>query len=288
LGDIVDHRERVLAYLPLAHIFEFVFENLVLYIGGTLGYGSTRTLSDTSVRGCAGDIREFRPTILVGVPQVWESVKKGLLTRVEQAGAISRTLFWAGYHLKSFLVDRGLPGAGIIDNIVFKAAREATGGRLRFCFNGSSALSEDTLKFISIVITPMVNGYGLTETTAMGAILDPQAYASDAHGEPPSCIEVKLCSIPELSYFADRNPPQGEILIRGPAVMKGYYNNPEETAKALDEEGWFYTGDIGEWDKNGHLRVIDRKKNLVKMLGGEYVALEKVWDSLAQRYSSYN
>ena len=276
LGDIIDQRENVLAYLPLAHIFEFVVENLVLYIGGTLGYGSPRTLSDTSVRNCVGDIREFRPTVLVGVPAVWESIKKGLLTRVEKAGAISRTLFWAGYYLKGFLMDRGLPGSGILDRIVFKAPKEATGGRLRFCFNGSSAISEDTLKFISLVITPMVNGYGLTETTAMGVIQDPQAYSATAHGEPPSCVEVKLVSIPELSYFTDRNPPQGEILVRGPAVMKGYYNNPEETAKAMDDQGWFYTGDIGEWDKDGQLKVIDRKKNLVKMLGGEYVALEKV------------
>lgn len=110
----------------------------------------------------------------------------------------------------------------------------------------------------------------------MGALCDPLAWTVDALGGIPSCIEIKLVDFPDAGYFATNTPhPQGEIWIRGPSVTEGYYQNEEET-KAAFEGGWFKTGDIGEWDDNGHLKIIDRKKNLVKTLNGEYIALEKV------------
>jgi long-chain acyl-CoA synthetase len=99
---------------------------------------------------------------------------------------------------------------------------------------------------------------------------------TDAIGPVPGSIELKLVSLPELNYSTDATPPQGEILLRGKAVLSGYYENPEETANAITPDGWFKTGDIGEIDQNGHIKVIDRVKNLVKMQGGEYIALEKV------------
>lgn len=111
----------------------------------------------------------------------------------------------------------------------------------------------------------------------MGAITDPRAWTIDAAGEMESCVEVKLVDFPDAGYFATNKPnAQGEVWIRGASVMERYYDAPELTAAAIDPEGWFMTGDIGEWDKHGHLRIIDRKKNLVKTLNGEYIALEKV------------
>ncbi|TDZ25222.1 Acyl-CoA synthetase FUM16 [Colletotrichum orbiculare MAFF 240422] len=272
----VTQNEYVLAYLPLAHIFELVLENLVLWAGATLGYGNPRTLSDTSVKNCAGDMREFRPTALVGVPQVWETVKKGVVAKVNSSSIFVKALFWGAFNYKSFMVKHGLPLATIFDNVVFKKVRELTGGRLRLIMNGASGISDGTKHFLSMTVAPMLTGYGLTETAANGALGDPLEYTSTAIGPIPAAVDVKLVSIPDLNYSTDTTPPQGEIWIKGLPVLKEYYKNPEETAKAITEDGWFKTGDIGEFDSVGHLKVIDRVKNLVKMQGGEYIALEKL------------
>ena len=276
IGQYIGPGDKLLTYLPQAHILEFVFENACLYWGGTMGYGSPKTLSDTSVRNCKGDIREFKPTILVGVPAVWESVKKGIIAKVNQSGMVVKNLFWSALAAKSFLMSTGLPGTAILDSVVFKKIKEATGGQLRVCMNGGGPIAKDTQRFISLAITPMISGYGLTETTAMGALNDPMHWTDNALGDIPSSIEIKLVDFHEAGYYASNNPPQGEIWIRGPPVFQGYFDNEDETKEALTDDGWFKTGDIGEFDKNGHLRMIDRKKNLVKTLNGEYIALEKV------------
>lgn len=248
----------------------------MLVIGGTLGYGSPRTLSDVSVKNCAGDMRELRPTVMVGVPQVWETVRKGVTSKVQGSSPVVRALFWGAFNYKTFMSQRGLPAASLLDGIVFKKVREMTGGRLRFIMNGASGISDGTKHFLSMVLAPMLTGYGLTETGANGALGSPLEYTSNAIGPIPASVDVKLVSIPELGYSTDNNPPQGEILVKGPAVFTEYYENPEETAKAKTADGWFKTGDIGEFDADGHLKVIDRVKNLVKMQGGEYIALEKL------------
>lgn len=276
MEESVTHCDRVLAYLPLAHIFELVLENLAVFVGGTLGYSNPRTLSDTSMRNCPGDMRAFKPTIMVGVPQVWETVKKGVEGKVNSAGALTKALFWGAYNIKSFLVANNLPGKTIFDDLVFGQVRTMTGGDLRFIVNGASGIAASTQHFMSMVVAPMLNGYGLTETCGNGALGSPMQWTSTAIGATPAAVEMKLVSIPELNYHTHTNPPQGEILFRGACVVKEYYENPEETAKAITPDGWFKTGDIGEIDQNGHIKVIDRVKNLVKLQGGEYIALEKL------------
>jgi long-chain acyl-CoA synthetase len=268
--------DAVLTYLPQSHIFEYMFENVCLFWGATMGYGNPKTLSDTSVRNCKGDIREFRPTVLIGVPAVWESVKKGILAKVNAGSFIVKNMFWGALSLKQMLLASGLPGAGVLDAIVFKKLKDATGGRLRIAFNGGGPISEETIKFISYAVTPMISGYGLTETTAMGCIQNPLAWDPHALGDITGCIEMKLVDFPDAGYYSTNKPPQGEIWIRGPAVTEGYWDNDQETKDAITEDKWFKTGDIGEFNANGHLRIIDRKKNLVKTLNGEYIALEKL------------
>ncbi|KAH8649466.1 AMP-binding enzyme [Tricladium varicosporioides] len=276
VGEYLGPGDSLLTYLPLAHIFEFVFENSCIYWGGTMGYGTIRTLSEANCRNCKGDIQEFKPTLLVGIPAVYEQVKKGILANVNKGSPLLRGMFWGAYYAKKFLMENNLPGSGILDAVVFNKVRAATGGRLRFCMNGAAQIAQDTQLFISLAVTPMINGYGMTETTAMGALCNPGSWTISSHGQPETCIEIKLVDFAEAGYYSTNKPnPQGEIWIRGESVMRGYYDAPELTAEAI-EDGWFKTGDIGEWDKNGHLKVIDRKKNLVKTLNGEYIALEKL------------
>ncbi|KAK0718128.1 hypothetical protein B0T26DRAFT_855439 [Lasiosphaeria miniovina] len=268
--------DGLLTYLPLAHILEYVFENSSLVWGSCMGYGNPKTLSDNSVRNCKGDIREFKPSVLVGVPAVWETVKKGIVAKVNAGSPIVRGLFWGALALKERLMAAGLPGSGLLDAVVFKKIKEATGGRMKLCMNGGGPVSKDTQKFISMAICPMIIGYGLTETAANGTLQNPLEWTSESIGAMPAAVEAKLVDFPDAGYFATNKPnPQGEIWLRGPAVMSGYYENPKETAEAM-QDGWFKTGDIGEWDKNGHLNIIDRKKNLVKTQNGEYIALEKL------------
>lgn len=276
MGAYITPGESLLTYLPQAHILEFVFENICLFWGGIMGYGNPKTLSDTSVRNCKGDIREFKPTILVGVPAVWESVKKGVIGKVNAGSPIVRNMFWGAMAAKQFMMNSGLPGSGILDSIVFKKLKDATGGRLRICMNGGGPIAKDTQKFISLAITPMISGYGLTETTAMGALQDPMAWDPNALGDIPGAIEVKLVDFPDAGYFTTNNPAQGEIWIRGATVTEGYLDNEKETKDSITPDGWFMSGDIGQFNANGHLQIIDRKKNLVKTLNGEYIALEKL------------
>lgn len=213
---------------------------------------------------------------MVGVPQVWETVKKGVMSKLDTSSPVIKALFWSAFNFKTFMTRNKLPGGAIFDSVVFGKVRELTGGRLRFTMNGASGIADGTKHFLSLVLAPMLVGYGLTETCANGALGCPLEYSATAIGPVPAAIEVKLVSIPDLGYSTDTSPAQGEILMRGLPVMTKYYDNPEETEKAFTPDGWFKTGDIGEFDHNGHLKVIDRVKNLVKMQGGEYIALEKL------------
>lgn len=171
VGDYLGPSDTLLAYLPLAHIFEFVFENAFLYWAALMGYGHPRTLSEPSMKNCKGDIQELKPTLLVGVPSVWETVKKGVIAKVNQGGPVVRSLFWSAFYTKGLLSSTGLPGSAILDAIVFNKVKQATGGRLKFCLNGAGPISQQTQEFISRTITPMISGYGSTETTALATLI---------------------------------------------------------------------------------------------------------------------
>ncbi|KAK4702079.1 long-chain acyl-CoA synthetase, partial [Phenoliferia sp. Uapishka_3] len=260
---------------PFQHIFEFTVELSMLYLGIPMGYGTIKTLTDTSVRNCVGDIRSFRPTILIGVPAVWELIRKGIVSKVKAGGKVKERLFYAALGLKKWS-GKGGWGSWVADKVVFGKVGEATGGRLRYGVNGGAPLSRDTQEFLSTALTTIIQGYGMTESTALTCILPPDYMAFGPIGLPvPSC-EIKLVDFEEAGYFSESSPPQGEVWIRGNSITTGYYNNPELTAEAITKDGWLQTGDIGQWNPNGTLSIIDRKKNLVKLAGGEYVALERL------------
>ncbi|WVF71214.1 hypothetical protein IAT40_006014 [Kwoniella sp. CBS 6097] len=275
LYEYLTPKDAYLAFLPLAHILEFVVENSFVFAGLPIGYGRVKTLTDASVRECKGDIAEFRPTIMVGVPAVWELIRKGILGKVDSAGALKKNIFNFALGAKQTANKYSIPFVGgITDKVVFDGVRAQTGGRLKILFNGGGAVSRSTQAFLCTALVTMIQGYGLTESTAMAAILNPGFMQYGAVGGPVPAAEIKLVDAKEAGYFSTNDPPQGEILIRGPAIFKGYYKRPDLDKEAFTEDGWFRTGDVGQWNKDGTLAIIDRLKNLVKLAGGEYIAIE--------------
>lgn len=274
LGEFLLATDTFLAYLPLAHILEFVVECSLIFVGVTMGYGSVKTLTDQSVRNCQGDLVAFKPSIMVGVPAVWEQIRKGVTSKLAAAPAIARGMFSAGMTVKRNKV----PGlSGFFDAVVFKKVQAATGGRLRLALSGGAAISRETQEFLDLALVQLLQGYGMTESSAMCAIVTPHFHKDyGTVGVPVPSIEIKLKDVPDAGYYSTNDPPQGEVLIRGPAVTKGYFKREETTKETIDSDGWLMTGDVGQWNKDGTLSVIDRKKNLVKLSGGEYIAIERL------------
>ncbi|GAA5853975.1 hypothetical protein JCM8547_008176 [Rhodosporidiobolus lusitaniae] len=279
---------RYIAFLPLAHIFEFAVELTILYVGVPMGYGTVKTLSDLSVKNCVGDIRAWEPTVMVGVPQVWEQIRKGVIAKASAGGRVRNGLFHGSIALKHLTGRIPVVGSvvkGVLDAVVFKAVKAATGGRLKYIINGGAGLSVSTHQFLMDTLSPyVIQGYGGTETTAISVLCPPWLARPGTIGVPTPAVEIQLRDYPEAGYFVSKEEgegegravSQGEICLRGPTVMGGYYKQPDLTKEAIDEEGWYLTGDIGQLNPDGTFSVIDRKKNLVKLAGGEYIALERL------------
>ncbi|KAJ7038968.1 acetyl-CoA synthetase-like protein [Mycena alexandri] len=287
LGHHLTADDAYLAYLPLAHILEYIVELCMLFVGMPTGFGRIKTLTDASVRKCDGDIKEFRPSIMVGVPAVWETIRKGIVGKVQAGGAIRSSVFKGAVEAKK----RGTPGlARLADSVILSGVRAATGGRLRIAMSGGAAISRETQEFLSVALVMLLQGYGMTESCGMCAIMPPEVFRFDSVGLPVPSIEIKLRDVPEAGYFScgreGATEERGEVCIRGPSVISGYYKRPDlnEDETIFAGDGWLRTGDVGRWNQDGTLTLIDRIKNLVKLAGGEYIALEQ----LESTYKSCN
>lgn len=271
-----------IAYLPLAHVLELIVENFMLYAGVPIGYANTKTLIDSAVRDCKGDLNELRPTLMAGVPAVWERIRRGAMTKIEHSSIVVRTLFNVAYKYKSFMLRSGST-TPIVDAIVFSKFRAQVGGNVRAILSGGAPISKESHQFLRACFScPVVQGYGLTECCGLATLQDLKDPGYDKVGPPVPCTEIKLLDVPEMKYFSTDKPFQrGEIVLRGPNVTLGYFKNEKKTNEDF-KNGWFYTGDIGQWNADGTLSVIDRKKNLVKLSHGEYVALEKLESKFKQ------
>ncbi|KAI9034267.1 hypothetical protein DFJ74DRAFT_614379 [Hyaloraphidium curvatum] len=271
-----DGTDTFIAYLPLAHILEFTVEQTCIFRGIRLGYGSPKTLLDSSVRNCLGDIKELKPTLMAGVPAVWDGVRKSIQQQLGKLPPWAQGLVDRLIALKWWMMERRLP-THILDAILFNRIKANLGGRLVAALSGGAPISRDTQQFLSTLICPIIQGYGLTESCGVVAVQSPPRVIVGAIGEPVPACEVKLVDVPDAGYYSSNKPnPQGEIWARGKAIMRGYYKKPELTKEALTEDGWLMTGDIGEWGPDGCLRIIDRKKNLIKLSHGEYIAIERL------------
>jgi long-chain acyl-CoA synthetase len=253
--------DTILSFLPLSHSFERIFDYLFFWWGTSVAYAE-------HVDKVAENLVEIRPTIMAAVPRFYEKVyskirksigeqkpwKRGLFEWARSVGAL-----WAEYHRRGARPPLGLRlRLGFARLLVLNALKAKVGGRIRFFVSGGGALSRDVAEFFYSIGLPILEGYGLTETSPVLCVNRLGGTRLGTVGPPIPGVELKIA-------------PDGEILARGPNIMKGYFNKPEETSQVL-QDGWFATGDIGEIDPDGYLKITDRKKDLFKTSGGKYIA----------------
>ncbi|KAH3759418.1 long-chain-fatty-acid-CoA ligase 1 [Pelomyxa schiedti] len=285
---VVGIGDTLIAYLPLAHIYELAAEFLAISQHTKIGYANPRTLTDASVYNCRGDFSELQPTFFASVPSVCDKIVKGILSKANQSSLPIRILFHIALKLKLVFVGRlrgtliGRAAISMLDKLVFHKLQLAFGGKLQLVVIGGAALSRYTHKLLICFLScPVIFGYGSSESSGTISCTYPDDYSFGKVGPPVCPSEVKLVDVPELNYTHKSKPlPCGEICVRGPNISTGYYKLPKMTAETFDEDGWLHTGDVGRWHKNGTLEIIDRIRNIVKMAHGEYIALEKIEGAL--------
>uniref|UniRef100_A0A8C7IVZ5 long-chain-fatty-acid--CoA ligase n=1 Tax=Oncorhynchus kisutch TaxID=8019 RepID=A0A8C7IVZ5_ONCKI len=275
--------DTYIGYLPLAHVLELSAELVCVAHGCRIGYSSPQTLADQSTKikkGSKGDTSVLQPTLMAAVPEIMDRIYKNVMTKVEEMSSAQRTLFTLAYNYKLEQLSQGR-STPLCDNLFFKKVRSLLGGKTRVLLSGGAPLSAATQRFMNVCFCcPVGQGYGLTETCGAGTISEMWDYSTGRVGGPLICSEIKLKDWMEGGYHSTDTPnPQGEILIGGPNVTMGYYKNEAKNQDFfVDDNGqrWFCTGDIGEVHPDGCLKIIDRKKDLVKLQAGEYVSLGKV------------
>ena len=264
----VDFRqgEIGLSFLPLAHIYERTVDYMYLFEGMTIAY--VEKMDDV-----ARALLEVQPSVAAAVPRFFEKLYANILERGRATTGFRRVVFdWAidTAHRAAPWKAYGQPATlelrlawNIADALVYKKFRTGVGGHLRSFVSGGGPLSPELNAFFWTVGLPVYQGYGLTETAPIVSTNWPAIHKNGTSGKPIPNLEVRIA-------------PDGEIEVRGPSVMTGYYNRPEETREALSPDGWFRTGDIGHIDRDGYLLITDRKKDLLKTAGGKFVAPQPI------------
>ncbi len=259
-------------WLPLAHVFGKVLTSGQIEVGHV-------TAVDGRVDKIIENLPVVQPTYMAAVPRIFEKVYNGVAAKARAGGGAKYKIFqwaaevsreWAKTTQDNFrrTGKASAPAAlsakhAVADKLVYAKIREAFGGRLRACISGSAALAPDIGFFFAGAGVHILEGYGLTETSAASFVNPGEAYRTGTVGKPLPGTEVRIAE-------------DGEILLRGPGVMEGYHQLPEKTAEVLEGDGWFHTGDIGELSADGYLKITDRKKDLIKTSGGKYIAPAEV------------
>jgi long-chain acyl-CoA synthetase len=249
---------RALTFLPACHIYERMLQYLYMYIGTSIYYAeSLETIGD--------NIREVKPHIFTAVPRLLEKVFDKIMAKGEELTGIKKKLFFWAVGLAEQYELEGKSGwylfqLKLANKVIFSKWREALGGNVQAIASGSAALQARLARIFMAAQIPVMEGYGLTETSPVVSVnAEKQGVCFGSVGTVLDGVEVKIAE-------------DGEILVKGPNVMIGYYNNPTATAEVMDADGWFHTGDIGEFVQGKFLKITDRKKEMFKTSGGKYVA----------------
>jgi long-chain acyl-CoA synthetase len=257
-----DHRDgRVLSYLPLSHIFERVMAHIALHTGVPMYF-------IPNIDSFLADIQAVKPVHFTTVPRLLEKVYHGIQTKIEAGTGLKGKIGkWAFAKANSYVT--GQPRDGftfkLADKLVYSKLRDLFGGNLVGITSGGAALPSKLMNFMNAIGIPTAQGYGLTETSPVITMYDRNKLKEGSAGVVIKGLEVKLIPV------EGGEGTEGEIVIKGPNVMKGYYNNPTATTEVLTEDGWFHTGDIGKF-VDDNLYITDRKKELLKLSTGKYIA----------------
>ncbi len=261
-----DTGQQMLSYLPLSHIFERLITYLYLRMGYPVYY-----LED--INEIRDDFSEVQPYFMATVPRLLEKINTGIKVKGQELSGLKKQLYyWAIQRAEKF--DPENPPSGleavkhkIADKLVYSKIRELFGGKLIGMISGGAALSSNIFRFINALGIYCGQGYGLTETSPVISVTDKDHMRVGTSGRPLSNVEVKIAD-------------DGEILTKGPNVMKGYFQNEEKTAEVFNDEGWLMTGDIGKLDEDGYLYITDRKKSVFKLSTGKFVTPQPVENAL--------
>jgi long-chain acyl-CoA synthetase len=266
----VEGKVQMLSFLPLSHAFERTIGHfLAVYLGFDVAFSR-------GIERLFDDLQEIKPNLLVSVPSVYEEIYARVLRESQQGSAIKdNALQWSleiGRQKARYLLAGQEPGFlfervqyPAADALLFRRVRESFGGSLRYAISGGAPLSREIIEFLIGAGVHVIEGYGLSETSPVLTVNPVHATRPGTVGRPLPGIEIKI--VPEAGYEIE-----GEIVVRGPNVMAGYYQKEAETRAILDAEGWLKTGDIGYLDAEGYLVITDRKKELIKLANGKYVA----------------
>ena len=270
-----------LSYLPYAHIME----ELIITYG--FNHGVAIGIYNGSAAKLLEDFQILRPTALCAVPRIFQRIYDAIISKVESKPPIVRRIFEKALKIKmKDYEETGMYKNILLDNLVFKEVRKTLGGRLRFLLVGSAPIDGYIINFLRCVLSAeIMEGYGQTEDMA-GILLTRTCDPVTQHlGGPGIWAELKLVDQPELGYTVKnidketgKSRPSGELCVRGPAVFKGYFRDPEKTKEAIDEDGWLHSGDIAMIipEHGNAFKIVDRVKNIFKMQQGEYISPEKV------------
>ena len=252
-----DEFSRVLTFLPVCHVYERMLHYLYIHIGASIHFAeSLDTIGD--------NIREVKPHVFTAVPRLLEKVFDKIIAKGEELSGIKRKLFFWAVSLAEEYDVQGKSGwynfkLGIARKLIFSKWQEALGGEVRAIASGSAALQPRLARIFLAAGVKVLEGYGLTETSPVISV---------------NCLKngIRIGTVgPLIDGVQVKIAEDGEILVKGPNVMMGYYKNPEATAEAIDSEGWFHTGDIGDFVEGKFLRITDRKKEMFKTSGGKFV-----------------
>jgi long-chain acyl-CoA synthetase len=259
-------RDNTVSFLPLSHILQRMCDYLFMWVGCTIAYPrSVQTLVD--------DLKVIRPTVVVSVPRVYEKIYNGVMgARGLKKLLVEWAVGVADRAADERLQKRPLTGGlalryRIADQLVFSKVKAAVGGRIRFFVSGGGPLAPSLNRFFYSIGLTILEGYGLTETSPVTNVNTHEDFRIGTVGKPLAGTEVRIAQ-------------DGEILIRGAQVMKGYFNNPEATRAAIDPDGWFATGDVGKIDADGFLWITDRKKDIIVTAGGKNIAPQPIENRL--------